>query len=228
MMNFSEQRDGLQDRNVVDRELKVFKVLILGDSGTGKTALVRRSVHDFFTEGYRSTIGVDFSLKVLRWTEDLEIRLQMWDLAGQDRFNHLSRLYFNKASGALLVCDQSDKSLEGIIKWKKELDSKLCDTPAVILVNKDDLREEEGVSNDDIAMEELARDLNIITWTRTSAKTGNGVEEGIRSLVWQMLEREQALIYGDTGLGRSDSIITLTTPDRRGTCNSYCWGYSDK
>ena len=46
------------------RELKVFKILILGDSGTGKTALVRRSVHDFFTEGYRSTIGVDFSLKV--------------------------------------------------------------------------------------------------------------------------------------------------------------------
>ena len=145
MMNFSEQRDGIQDRNVVDRELKVFKVLILGDSGTGKTALVRRSVHDFFTEGYRSTIGVDFSLKVLRWTEDLEIRLQMWDLAGQDRFNHLSRLYFNKASGALLVCDQSDKSLEGIIKWKKELDSKLCDTQAVILVNKDDLREEEEI-----------------------------------------------------------------------------------
>ena len=120
-------------------------------------------------------------MKVLRWTEDLEIRLQMWDLAGQDRFNHLSRLYFNKAAGALLVCDQScQKSLEGIIKWKKELDSKLLDTPAVILVNKDDLREEAGVSDDDIVMEELARDLGIVSWTRTSAKTGTGVEEGIR------------------------------------------------
>lgn len=223
-----EQRLSERNNPGEERELKVFKVLILGDSGTGKTALVRRSVHDFFTEGYRSTIGVDFSLKVLRWTEDLEIRLQMWDLAGQDRFNHLSRLYFNKASGALLVCDQSDKSLEGIIKWKKELDSKLCDTPAVILVNKDDLREEEGVSSDDIAMEELARDMNIISWTRTSAKTGDGVEEGIRSLVWQMLEREQALVYGDSELGRSDSIITLTTPDKKGSCNSYCWGYSYK
>ena len=120
-------------------------------------------------------------LQVLRWTEDLEIRLQMWDLAGQDRFNHLSRLYFNKAAGALLVCDQAcQKSLEGIIKWKKELDSKLLDTPAVILVNKDDLREEAGVSDDDIVMEELARDLGIVSWTRTSAKTGTGVEEGIR------------------------------------------------
>merc|ERR1712018_341992 len=113
-MNSMEQRLGERNNLVEERELKVFKVLILGDSGTGKTALVRRSVHDFFTEGYRSTIGVDFSLKVLRWTEDLEIRLQMWDLAGQDRFNHLSRLYFNKAAGVLLVCDQStEKSLEG-------------------------------------------------------------------------------------------------------------------
>ena len=164
-----------------ERELKVFKVLILGNSGTDKTALVRRSVHDFFTEGYRSTIGVDFSLKVLRWTEDLEIRLQMWDLAGQDRFNHLSRLYFNKASGAILVCDQGcEQSLEGLIKWKKELDSKLYDTPTVMLVNKDDLREGSGTSDDNIAMEELARDLGIVSWTRTSAKTGAGVEEGIR------------------------------------------------
>ena len=85
-MDFKIREEPSDDR---ERELKVFKVLILGNSGTGKTALVRRSVHDFFTEGYRSTIGVDFSLKVLRWTEDLEIRLQMWDLAGQDRFNHL-------------------------------------------------------------------------------------------------------------------------------------------
>ena len=60
-----------------EKDVKVFKILILGDSGTGKTCLVRRSVHSFFTEGYRSTIGVDFSLKVLPWSEDVEIRLQM-------------------------------------------------------------------------------------------------------------------------------------------------------
>ena len=61
----------------------------------------------------------------------------MWDLAGQDRFNHLSRLYFNKASGALLVCDQTNsQTLEGVIKWKKELDQKTFDTPTVMLVNK--------------------------------------------------------------------------------------------
>ena len=70
-------RSTLSSENINGKELKVFKVLILGDSGTGKTSLVRRSVHDFFTDGYRSTIGVDFSLKVLRWSEELEIRLQV-------------------------------------------------------------------------------------------------------------------------------------------------------
>ena len=63
-----------------EKELKVFKILILGDSGTGKTSVVRQSVHAFFTDGYRSTIGVDFSLKVLQWTDELEIRLQVSSL----------------------------------------------------------------------------------------------------------------------------------------------------
>jgi len=219
----------LSSENINGKELKVFKVLILGDSGTGKTALVRRSVHDFFTEGYRSTIGVDFSLKVLRWSEDLEIRLQMWDLAGQDRFNHLSRLYFNKAAGVLLVCDQStEKSLEGIIKWKKELDSKLNDNiPAVIICNKEDIREPSKDSDDDLEIEEIARDLGVCAWTRTSAKTGDGVEEGIRTLVWQMLERENLLAY--EGFSRSDSIITLTRPiSRREHCVGMCWSSSSQ
>jgi len=215
----------LSSENINGKELKVFKVLILGDSGTGKTSLVRRSVHDFFTDGYRSTIGVDFSLKVLRWSEELEIRLQMWDLAGQDRFNHLSRLYFNKAAGALLVCDQNtEKSLEGIIKWKKELDQKLnYNIPSVIICNKEDIREKSSESDDDLLIEEMARDLGVCAWTRTSAKTGAGVEEGIRTLVWQMLERENVLAYDE--FSRSDSIITLTTPalSRRQQCAGMCW-----
>merc|ERR1712236_208413 len=120
------------------------------------------------TEGYRSTIGVDFSLKVLNWRSDLEIRLQMWDLAGQDRFSHLSRLYFSKAVGAILVCDQaSTNSLEGVVKWKKELDSKVTEhIPTVILANKEDLRSGENNSEEDLEMEELARDLEASPWTR--------------------------------------------------------------
>ena len=92
-------------------------------------------------------------------------------------------MYFNKASGALLVCNQeSEDSLEGIVKWKKELDNKLFGTPTVLLVNKSDLMAKTDfvVSKEDIEMEELANDLDICSWTRSSAKTGHGVEEAIR------------------------------------------------
>ena len=206
-----------------EKEVKVFKILILGDSGTGKTCLVRRSVHAFFTEGYRSTIGVDFSLKVLPWSEDVEIRLQMWDLAGQDRFSHLSRLYFSKAVGALLVCDQGNqRSLEGMVKWKKELDSKVNQTiPTVILANKEDLRSGENNSQEDLEMEEMARDLGASSWTRTSAKTGSGVEEGIRSLIWHILDREQISVRE---IERTDSVIRLPVDGQdRMISHCQCW-----
>ena len=210
-----------------EKDVKVFKILILGDSGTGKTCLVRRSVHSFFTEGYRSTIGVDFSLKVLPWSEDVEIRLQMWELAGQDRFSHLSRLYFSKAVGALLVCDQGNPlTLQGMVKWKKELDSKVGHTggviiPTVILANKEDLRSGENNSQEDLEMEELARDLGVSSWTRTSAKTGSGVEEGIRSLVWRILDREQTQ---SRELERTDSVIRLPREDQsRKISHCQCW-----
>ena len=209
------------------KEVKVFKILILGNSGTGKTCLVRRSVHAFFTEGYRSTIGVDFSLKVLPWSEDTEIRLQMWDLAGQDRFSHLSRLYFSKAVGALLVCDQgNEQSVKGMVKWKKELDSKVNPTgglsiPAVILANKEDLRSGNNNSQEDLEMEELARNLGVSSWTRTSAKTGSGVEEGIRSLVWQILDREQG---SNRELERTGSVIQLPLDDQhKKISDCQCW-----
>ena len=204
-----------------EKEVKVFKILILGDSGTGKTCLVRRSVHSFFTEGYRSTIGVDFSLKVLAWSEDTEIRLQMWDLAGQDRFSHLSRLYFSKAVGALLVCEQANpKSVEGLVKWKKELDSKVCQAiPTVILANKEDLRDGEGNSEEDLSMAELAQGLGVSAWLRTSAKTGAGVEEGIRALVWEILDREQGQLKE---LERTDSVIRLPRDSEHGRGASQC------
>lgn len=151
----------------------------------------------------------------------------MWDLAGQDRFSHLSRLYFSKAAGALLVCEQSNpRSLEGMVRWKQELDCKTAEgslsIPSVILANKDDLRnlgDSEKQSNDDLMMSELARDLGVVSWLRTSAKTGQGIEEGIRALVWQMLEREQ---LAERGLDRSDSVIQLDTEQRRRASCS-CW-----
>ncbi len=76
----------------------LFKILVIGELGTGKTAFIKRYVHDFFSENYRATIGVDFALKVIEHGDGEEegsrIRLQLWDIAGQERFGNMTRVYY--------------------------------------------------------------------------------------------------------------------------------------
>lgn len=63
----------------------LYKILVIGDLGTGKTSIIKRYVHRFFTQHYRATIGVDFALKVLNWDDNTLVRLQLWDIAGKFR-----------------------------------------------------------------------------------------------------------------------------------------------
>lgn len=65
----------------------LFKVLVIGDLGVGKTSIIKRYVHQIFSQHYRATIGVDFALKVLNWDNHTVIRLQLWDIAGETGFN---------------------------------------------------------------------------------------------------------------------------------------------
>lgn len=77
---------------------RLYKVLVVGDVHTGKSSVIRRYVHDFFSENYRSTVGVDFHVKIVPISDDLQIRLQLWDIAGQDRFSQMTRAYYRGTS----------------------------------------------------------------------------------------------------------------------------------
>lgn len=97
-----------------------------------------------------------------------------------------------------------------MLRWKRELDLKTHGAlPTVLLANKADLRAaDEGVrGEEDLAMEELVQEVGAAAWTRTSALTGEGVEEGVRALVWHILDREAASLREE--MARSDSIIQL-------------------
>jgi len=181
-----------------DQNNMELKIPVLGDSGSGKTALVRRITHNDFSDSYSATIGVDFSVKHINIVKEQSVKLQFWDLAGQDRFNHLSRLYYKYSSGVLLVCDENrEGSLESVARWRRELDSRLeYQVPAILLLNKADLVDpdlEFRLSDQEI--QDTCTRLNIGAWSRSSAKEGYGIEECLKSLVWQMLAAKLKSIH---------------------------------
>ena len=81
----------------------LFKTLVIGDIGVGKTSLIKRYVHHVFGSTYKPTIGVDFALKVINWDSETIIRLQLWDIAGQERFGTMTRVYYRDAVAAFIV-----------------------------------------------------------------------------------------------------------------------------
>lgn len=170
----------------------LYKVLVIGDLGTGKTSIIKRYVHQFFSPHYRATIGVDFALKVLSWDNNTTIRLQLWDIAGQERFGNMTRVYYKEAVGAFVVFDVTRlATFEAVQTWKKDLDNKVLlpngkAIPAVLLANKSDLVGEGFLGNIN-QLEEYCKEKGFEGWFETSAKENTGIEEAARFLVSKIL-----------------------------------------
>jgi Ras-related protein Rab-1A len=118
----------------------LFKIIILGDSGVGKTALLNRFSDDTFTETYSTTVGIDFKIRTIS-VEGKKIKLQMWDTAGQERFRTLVASYYRGAHGTILAYDVTKKSsFNNVRNWVKEIDSHNTEgITKIILANKVDL-----------------------------------------------------------------------------------------
>jgi len=178
----------------------LFKLLIVGDAGAGKTSLVRRLVDNVFSMHYKTTVGVDFSLKRLQWDENTVVQLQLWDIAGQERFSKMTRVYYREAVGAFVVFDVvKPESFEAVPQWKMDIDSKVwipgpdgkdVPIPVVLLANKCDLIPDYATqkkSEHDTFCDEQA----FIGWCETSAKENINIEKSLRMLVSQILENEK-------------------------------------
>ncbi len=154
------------------------KVTMLGAYGVGKTCLVRRFVTSMFDEKYLATIGVKVDEKVVH-LPDQSMRLLLWDVAGAEKHFSVPMSYIRGSSGCVLVIDgtQPDTFDVGLQLWETVQDE-LCALPFVVLLNKMDLNSHWSV--DDIMLEALKeRDLPAM---RSSAKTGEGVEEAFHAL----------------------------------------------
>ena len=128
----------------------IFKVVLIGDSGVGKTNIMSRYLKDEFSIETKTTVGVEFGAKKLEINGN-NIKAQIWDTAGQERYKSITNAYYKGAKGALIVYDITRlSSFENIDKWIIELKAKCESDVTIILIgNKCDLESERNVSKDD-------------------------------------------------------------------------------
>ena len=161
------------------------KVLMIGVSSVGKTSLVRRYVESAFSEKYLTTVGVKVDKKTVPVGGD-EVVMALWDIYGRDEFQELRPSMINGASGYLLVADGTRKpTLDKALELNEQVQKMLGPTPAVLVLNKCDLAADWDVPP------EIEQELRAKGWEllRSSAKTGDGVEEAFMALGVEMLRR---------------------------------------
>jgi len=159
------------------------KICMLGSFAVGKTSLVRRFVESIYSESYQTTVGVKIDKKVVS-VDGKEITLVLWDLYGEDDFQKMRWSHFQGASGYLLVADGTRRgTLEKAVALEQKAREEVGPIPFVLVINKSDLVDEWDL---DPEMEGRHEAMN---WTvlRSSAKTGEGVEEAFLQLTRKML-----------------------------------------
>lgn len=170
------------------------KVLVIGDAGTGKTSMIRSYVQGTFSSKCRSTIGVDFAVKVIPWSKQRTVRLQLWDIAGQERHGSMTRIYYKEAVGALLFFDISvASSWDNVILWKKDLDEKIGNIPVILVANKMDLitpKNDYGWKERSEMLDEFCYKNNFLAWFDISVKDGTPLEPLSSHLVTEMLKNQ--------------------------------------
>ncbi|CAA2989429.1 ras-related RABA1f [Olea europaea subsp. europaea] len=175
----------------------LFKVVLIGDSGVGKSNLLSRFARNEFNLESKSTIGVEFATRSIH-VEDKIVKAQIWDTAGQERYRAITSAYYRGAVGALLVYDVTRHvTFENVERWLKELRDHTDQNIVIMLVgNKVDLRHLRAVSTEDgTSFAEREKTYFI----ETSALESMNVENAFTELLTQIYHvvRRKAIEIGD-------------------------------
>ena len=170
------------------------KIVVLGNSATGKTSFCNCWVNNIFLEEYKSTIMSEFSYKMYNY-KGIYYKIQIWDLAGQDKSIYTSKVFTKGSHGCLILYDTQNKdSFESTLKWKKAIDdnTKFIDEtplPIVLVQNKIDLIEPEELKKDEDELKKFVNKNGFLTFTRTSCKTRKNINETMDYLLSNIIDR---------------------------------------
>jgi len=161
------------------------KVIIIGEAGVGKTSLVKKFVSGHFTRDYRTSIGANLFVKELNLNSNTNVSIQIWDIAGQERWKKMRHLYYRGAHGALIVGDLTrGKTFEQLKEfWNQDIKKYCGEIPKILVVNKVDM--DPIISNNDI--EKLAQVINVKATIFTSAKNGQNVEKAFHQIAEEII-----------------------------------------
>jgi len=163
------------------------KVILIGDSGVGKSSLLYRYTDNDWNPHYIATIGVDFKVTTFERAGKV-LKLQLWDTAGQERFKTITQSYYRGAHGVLIVYDVTNReSFQNVVQWLREVRALTPATvPVVLVANKCDLDSQRLVTAQE--GRDLATELSC-TYVEASAKSDVGVATAFHTLVDSCLER---------------------------------------
>ncbi|KAJ3425167.1 ras-related protein rabd2a-like [Anaeramoeba flamelloides] len=194
----------------------LFKLLLIGDSGVGKSCLLLRFADDTYTESYISTIGVDFKIRTI----DLDgktVKLQIWDTAGQERFRTITSSYYRGAHGIIVVYDTTDlDSFNNVKTWLQEIDRYASENVNKLLVgNKSDLVSKRVVEYE--TAKSLADQLGI-PFIETSAKNSSNVEEAFILMAKEIKKRQMTTNNDNVQQTRSVKVSGSKVEKKSGCC----------
>ena len=188
----------------------VYKILLLGDSTVGKTCFLLRYCDKRFQEAHLSTIGLDYRLKSMTLKNGKNIKLQIWDTAGQDRFRAITKNYYKGANGIILIYDITNlQSYENVKNWISQIKEEANPNVLIYLAgNKIDVGEEERVVKTEEG-QKIADELNL-PFYETSAKNGVNVNEIFEDILEKIDE-----VYSKIEVSKTEKKNKLYTGEKK-------------
>lgn len=159
---------------------KLYKILMIGEYGVGKSSILLRFCNESFIESYISTIGVDFKIKTLNF-ENVVYKLQIWDTAGQERFRTITSSYYRGADGILLIYDVTDrKTFNALSSWCDEINRYIDNIGVIIIGNKIDVFDKRIVEHEEARI--FAEEHNY-GFVETSARNNYNINDVFYELI---------------------------------------------
>jgi Ras-related protein Rab-11A len=172
------------------------KVVLVGDSGVGKTNIMSKYLKNQFREDSKATVGVEFGSKQFS-VEGHQIKAQIWDTAGQERYKAITSAYYKGAKGAFIVYDITRKNtFETVNKWVSDITAAADKKITLILIgNKNDLEDQRQVTKE--VGEEKAKELGL-AFMETSACSGENLDKAFQMMINEIYKKYQEDVVGET------------------------------